>query len=210
MQSHIGYTCLAFLHCAFYKVLLIHLVQNMHSHIYSICLEKTTMRFWMFPQIACPRRGIVTLIAFVWLFSTVRSEIHPQMAWSVKRMHSHIASNLFVVSPPFIFNLSSNCLPQKRHSCIGTLDTLVWFNDIVHSFLWDSYICTLWNKVIIFHLFNDHVCCALPKWLNFFWSLSVKFSILLLFNYIQLSLSSPAQFCIAMQSIDNARLRAWS
>ena len=35
----------------------------------------------MSPQIACPRRGIVTLVAFVWLFSTVRFQMSPQTAF---------------------------------------------------------------------------------------------------------------------------------
>ena len=38
------------------------------------------VRFQMFPQIACPRKSIVTLFAFVWLFSTVVFQMCPQMA----------------------------------------------------------------------------------------------------------------------------------
>ena len=34
----------------------------------------------MFPEIACLRRGIVTLVAFVWFFSTVRPQMCFQMA----------------------------------------------------------------------------------------------------------------------------------
>ena len=34
----------------------------------------------MCPQIACPRRCKVTLVAFVWLFSTVHFHVFPQMA----------------------------------------------------------------------------------------------------------------------------------
>ena len=36
------------------------------------------VRFQMFPQIACPRKSIVTLFAFVWLFSTVNFQMCPQ------------------------------------------------------------------------------------------------------------------------------------
>ena len=40
----------------------------------------STVRFQMSPQIACLRRGIVTLLAFLWLFSTVRFQMGPQIA----------------------------------------------------------------------------------------------------------------------------------
>ena len=40
----------------------------------------STMRFQMCPQIACLRRGKVTLNAFVWRFSTVRFQMSSQIA----------------------------------------------------------------------------------------------------------------------------------
>ena len=40
----------------------------------------STVRFQMCPQMACLGRGIVTLVAFVRLFSTVCFEMSPQMA----------------------------------------------------------------------------------------------------------------------------------
>ena len=44
-----------------------------------VCLF-STVRFQMFPQIACLRRCITTLVAFVWLFSAVSFQMSPQIA----------------------------------------------------------------------------------------------------------------------------------
>ena len=51
-----------------------------HSHIGCI------VRFQMSPQMACIRRCIFTLLAFVWLLSTVRFHMSPQIAclWGCK------------------------------------------------------------------------------------------------------------------------------
>ena len=40
----------------------------------------STVRFQMRPQMACLRGCIVTLVAFVWLFSTVCFQMRPQIA----------------------------------------------------------------------------------------------------------------------------------
>ena len=79
-NRHIGCICLAFLHCAF-------------SNVSSNCLPKrslvalvsfnwlfTIVSFQMCPQIACRRGCIITLVAFVWLFSTVSFQMSPQTA----------------------------------------------------------------------------------------------------------------------------------
>ena len=73
-QSHIGSTCL---HCAFSNVDSKSLNQSRESHIHCICFS---VRFQMFLQIACLRRGIVALVAFVWLFSTVCFQMFLQIA----------------------------------------------------------------------------------------------------------------------------------
>ena len=39
-----------------------------------------SQQYWPCPQIAFPRRGKVALVAFVWLFSTVRFQMSPQTA----------------------------------------------------------------------------------------------------------------------------------
>ena len=41
----------------------------------------STVRFHMFPQIACPNRCKVTMVAFFLLFSTVHYQMFPQRAW---------------------------------------------------------------------------------------------------------------------------------
>ena len=80
MQSHTGCICLTFLHCAFSNVSSNCLPEKRQSHIGCIRLTFSTVRFKMSLQIACLRRGKVTLVAFVWLFSTVRFQMSPQIA----------------------------------------------------------------------------------------------------------------------------------
>ena len=75
MQSHIGYICLTFLHCVFLNVSSNGLHERMHNHLGYICLTFPTVRFQMCPQIAFLRWCIITLVAFVWLFSTVFSNV---------------------------------------------------------------------------------------------------------------------------------------
>ena len=102
----------------------------------------TTVRFQMFPQITWMIRGIVTLVAFVWLFSTVHLQMCPQLAW------------------------------MRRYK--GTLVTYVWFNDIASCFLQDCHIFILQTKIIIFKILL-HCHCVLcfaqivaSNWVNFF------------------------------------------
>ena len=55
--------------------------QKRHSHIGCTCWLFSTVRFQMPPQMACLRRGIITLVALIWLFSTVHFQMCPQIAW---------------------------------------------------------------------------------------------------------------------------------
>ena len=49
------------------------------SYIGCTCLASSIVRFQMSPQIVCLKRCIVTLVAFVCLFSIVRFQMCPQM-----------------------------------------------------------------------------------------------------------------------------------
>ena len=72
MHNHIGCICLAFLQCGFSNDSSNCLPERRHSHTGRICFTPLcTMCFQMHPQITCPRRCIIALAAFVWLFSTV-------------------------------------------------------------------------------------------------------------------------------------------
>ena len=65
------------------------------------------------PQMACLGRCIVTLIAFVWLFSAVRFQMSPE------KMQSHIGCICLTFLRRVFSNVSSNCLPEKMQSHIG-------------------------------------------------------------------------------------------
>ena len=112
----------------------------------------STVRFQMFPQIACLKTGIVTLIAFVWFFSTVRFQMSHQNVCSRRSKVTLIAFVWFFSTVRF------QMFPQiaflKRG--IVTLVAFVWFYSTVSCFVQEFYICILQTKVIIFHLFNCH------------------------------------------------------
>ena len=54
--------------------------QKRQNHTSFFCLDFSTLRFQMSPQMLCPRRGKVTLAALVWFFSTVYFQMSPQSA----------------------------------------------------------------------------------------------------------------------------------
>ena len=138
------------------------------------------MRFQICPQMAYTRRGIVTLVAFVWLFSTVRFQMCPQIACRGRCIVTSVAFVWFFSTVRFQMCPQMTCTRRG----IFTLVAFVWFNDIASCYLLDFYIHTLQNKVIIFHFFDcSCVLCFVQvvasnwvKFVNDFLSLSVKFS----------------------------------
>ena len=78
MKNHTGGICLVFLHCVFSNVSTKSLHNRMHSYIGCICCVFFTVCFQMFPQLACQRGCIVTLVAYVRLFPTVYHQMSSQ------------------------------------------------------------------------------------------------------------------------------------
>ena len=75
---------LTFLQCVF-KCLLIITCQRRGKVTFAAFIWLfSTVRFQMCPQIACLRRGKVTLVAFVWFFSSVCFQMIPQIACIIK------------------------------------------------------------------------------------------------------------------------------
>ena len=70
-MCYIGCIYLTFLHCALSCVSSNGLPERMQSHIGSIFWLFSAVYFQMCPQMACMRRGIITLIAFMWLYGMV-------------------------------------------------------------------------------------------------------------------------------------------
>ena len=87
------------------------------DHISCICLTFSSVRFQMSSQIACPRGCIFTLVAFVWLFSTV-NETSMRMDQST---HSHTGCICWTFLRCVFLNVSSNGLPERMHSHIGCI-----------------------------------------------------------------------------------------
>ena len=118
MHSHIGYICLTFLHFEVSNLSLNCLPVRMQSHIGCICFF-STVSFKMCPQSAWITGCKVTLVAFVWFFSSAFSNVSSN-DYS-ERMQSHIGCICLTFLHFEVSNPSSNCLPvrmQSRISCI--------------------------------------------------------------------------------------------
>ena len=98
----------------------------------------------MHPQIACFGRGIVTLVALVSLFSTVRFHVSPQVAY-LRGCKVTLVTFVWLFST-VRFQMSPQIAWMRR--CIVTLVAFVWLNDIIRLFLQDFPI--LQTKTITF------------------------------------------------------------
>ena len=96
-----------------------------------------TVHLKLCPRIACPRRGIVTLVAFVWLFSTVHFRMYPQIA---------CIRGCIVTLVAFIWLFSTVCFQMSPQSacmrrCIVTLVAFVWLFSTVHFQMYPQIAC---------------------------------------------------------------------
>ena len=80
------------------------------------------VRFQMFPQIACPRKSIVTLFAFVWLFSTVNFQMCPQST-CMNRCKVTLVAFVWLFSTVY-FQMCPQSAYMNR--CKVTLVAFVW------------------------------------------------------------------------------------
>ena len=103
MHSHTGRICLFCLHC-----------------VHKVC-------FQMFPQFACQRGCIVTLVAYVRLSTIVYHQMRSQTTCLrkckvlLKRMQSYTCYILLTFFHCAFSNVSSNCLSKRMHSRIGCI-----------------------------------------------------------------------------------------
>ena len=81
----------------------------------TVCISYYTVRFQMSPQIACLLGYKLTLVALVGLSSTMRFQMCPESAC----MGGCIVTLVALVC--VFSDVSSTCLAQKMHSCIGCI-----------------------------------------------------------------------------------------
>ena len=150
MHSYTGCICLTFLHCAIFQILpqiarlrewvvalvalrltffqrvlkvSFHDYAKLHwLHLFNLSPLQCTVWFQMYPQTASQRECIITLGAFVWLFSTVCFQMSPQMRCLRRYIVTLVA---------FIWLFSTMCLqmfPQnvRTRGCIATLVAFAW------------------------------------------------------------------------------------
>ena len=100
-----------------------------------ICLF-STVRFQMSPQIACPRGSKFTLVAFVWLFSTMGFQMWPQCTWiRACILHSHIDCICLTFLHCVLLNGPSNCLHKMMQSHIGCICLISYLGPVLLLFL---------------------------------------------------------------------------
>ena len=99
MHNHIGCICSTFLHCAF-------------SNVSTNDLPEKRL-FW---------RGIVTLVAFVWLFSTVRFQMWTKRSWIRAGIITLVAFVWFVPTVRLQMCPQMACL----RGCVITLVAFTW------------------------------------------------------------------------------------
>ena len=121
----------------------------------------STVRFIMSPQNACLRRGIFTLLAFVWFFSTVRFYMCPQNVCLSRGIVGRIGCICLTSLHCVFSNVSSNGLHEKMHSHIGCICLIYQrFQLFSSGILHPLKVKSLFPICLITTLF-----CALLKWL---------------------------------------------
>ena len=126
----------------------------------------------MGPQSTCIRGCKVTLIAFVWLFSTVFFQMSHQMAW---------LRGCIITLVAFVWLFSSVCFQMSLQMArvsgyIHALVAFVHLFDIVSLFHWDFHICIFSAHVLIsnsfFHFHSVHFVVLLQMVTSWHWSKS--------------------------------------
>ena len=102
----------------------------------------STVRFQICPQISCPREGKITVAAFVWLFSTVGFQMSPQMA-CLSRMQSCIGCMCITFLHCAFSNVSPNCFT------LFTFVAFVWFFSTVRCQMCPQNVSTRRGKVTL-------------------------------------------------------------
>ena len=82
----------------------------------------STVRYQMCPKDICPRRGIVTLVALVWLFSTVYFQMYHQAAFHRGCILTLVALFSFII-----------CVFQGNIYIIPTFTYVVIFYILIHD-----------------------------------------------------------------------------
>ena len=80
-----------------------------------LTIFETGVRYQMYHKMACLRRGIVTLVSFIRVFSNVSSKRLPE------KRHSHTGCICLTLLHCAFSNDSSNCLHLRMHIHIGCI-----------------------------------------------------------------------------------------
>ena len=124
----------------------------------------------MCSQIACPRGCIITLVAFVWLFSTVGSQMCPQsacMRWCIVALVAFVwffSAVVFQMCPQMV----------RPRWCIVTLVAFVWlFSTVCHKMYPQAFciggciftlVAFILPVTVYFLLFLNVNFYELPQW----------------------------------------------
>ena len=118
----------------------------------------------MFPQIACQRGCIVTLVAFIWFFSAVCFQMCPQMAC----LRGYIVTLIAFVWPfsTVCLHMCSQIVGSGR--CKVTLVAIVWLVSIIclpnwnlplSCFNWFMLLKTLFHHLMLLIAYECYLQC---------------------------------------------------
>ena len=95
------------------------------------------------PQFSCPQWSIVTLVAFVWLFSTVCIQMSPQIACPRRCIVTLVAFVWLFSTVYFQMCFQSSCIG----GCKVTLVASIWFFSTVYLQMLPQMICPRGCKI---------------------------------------------------------------
>ena len=113
----------------------------------------------MGPQSACLNRGKVTLVAFVWLFSTVCFQMSPQNVCPRRCIVTLVAFVQLFSSVCFQMSPQMTC-PRR---CVFTLVAFFQLYSIVCLFQNNFHICILRHNCLFVTIPQYKLCRALPN-----------------------------------------------
>ena len=154
----------------------------------------------------CTRGGIVALVAFVWLFSTVRFQMCPQIAW-IRAGKVTLAAFVWLFST-VRYQMCPQIACQRRG--IVTLVAFVWLFSTVRFQMCPQIACPR-RGIIRLHLFGLSPLCVLKCLLKDLGSEQAKSHWLHLFDFSRsLFVFFRGTSTLTPLSLKSSSTRSWS
>ena len=155
--------------CVFKCLLNSRAPQDTLSHWLNLFDFFSTLCFQMCPHLVCQRVSMVTLIAFVWLLSTVRSfQMFLQVAYPRGSLITLVAFVCLFTNCGF-WNTCSMSWPEKMQfptGCICLIFHHSVFSNVSSNYMPLSFFKCLSKFLLKFSFWNACNCCICDSWLS--------------------------------------------